>query len=258
MNLINKFSDLSTSHKLLLLLLLGLVLRFLSYYTHPYIHSDSVLYLSINYHDSNNELQAGLDLHRQLPPAILYFMRIFSTLGVDVEFGYRFTSVLLYSFALYPLFYIAKSFVSEKAALFTVFCYVCHPKLIGYSHAVLRETISIPFMICGLALFLLSFDQKKLKYSSLAGICISISYMSRLEYGIAFILGLVLFCMLIYLNVIKESEDKKRHYISSIVLILTMIPVLLLVNLDMKRHESYWDPFAYRKVKGFVLRTFSE
>lgn len=258
MNLIHKFTGLRTSNKLLLLLLLGLILRFLSYYTHPYIHSDSVTYLSINHHDMNGELQSGLDLHRQLPPAILYFMRVFSYLGIDVEFGYRFTSIILYSFTIFPLFYIAKSFLSEKVALFTVFCYVCHPKLIGYSHAVLRESLSIPFIMLGIALILLSYAKKKLSYSVLAGLFISLSYMSRLEYGIAFILGLILFCSLLFLGLIKEAEPKKKHYLISVTLILTMLPVLFLVNIDMRRHKSNWDPFAYRKVKEFVLRAFRE
>ena len=157
MNLIDKISELSTAKKLILLFMLALTLRFLSYYTHPYIHSDSVTYLSINYHDSKGELQKGLDLHRQLPPAILYFMRIFSTLGINVEFGYRFVSVLLYSLVIFPLFYIAKQCVSENASLFTVFCYVCHTKAIGYSHAVLRESLAIPFMIFGLALLFFAY-----------------------------------------------------------------------------------------------------
>ena len=149
MILIEKFTGLPLKKKLFLLFFLALSLRFASYFTHPYIHSDSVTYLSINHHDVNGDIQTGLDLHRQLPPAILYYMRIFSSLGINVEIGYRVTTIFLYSFALISFFYISRFFVSEKAALFASFCYACHPKLIEYSHSILRESISIPFMIFG-------------------------------------------------------------------------------------------------------------
>lgn len=258
MILIEKFTGLPLRKKLILIFFLALTLRFASYYTHPYIHSDSVTYLSINHHDVNGDIQTALDLHRQLPPSILYYMRIFSGLGINVEVGYRVTSIFLYSFALISFFYISRFFISEKTALFASFCYACHPKLIEYSHSILRESISIPFMIFGLSLLLMAFEKNRKNIAAVAGICITISYMARLEYGVAFILGLFLFLFVVALKLVGERKDLIKYLSHSSMIFLTMIPLLLIVNIEMKSYGSFWDPFAYRKVKGFVMRTFGE
>lgn len=258
MILIENFANLPLKKKLLILFILALGLRFASFFTHPYIHSDSVTYLSINHHDVNGDIQTGLDLHRQLPPAILYYMRIFSSLGIDVEVGYRVTTIFLYSLALLSFFYISRFFISEKAALFASFCYACHPKLIEYSHSILRESISIPFMIFGLSLLLMAFYKDRKNIAAVSGIFITISYMARLEYGVAFVLGLFLFLLAVALKMVGDRKDFKKYLSLSSMVFVTMIPLLLIVNIEMKSYESYWDPFAYRKVKGFVLRTFGE
>ena len=258
MKIIELFNSLSISKKLSLLFILALALRFSSYFTHPYIHSDSVTYLSINYHDSIGDIQTGLELHRQLPPAILYFMRGFSNTGIDVELGYRVTGVIFYSLALFSLFYIARFFISENAALFATFCYVCHPKAVDYSHAVLRETIAIPFMLFGLSFLLMSIEKKKYNIAAASGLCIAFSYMARLEYGVAFILGLIVFVLFILIKKNIFTIDRKRYFLSLGILLSSMISLLVIVNIEMKSYDSYWDPFAYRKVKGFVMRTFSE
>lgn len=252
-NLIYKFTDLRTSNKLILLLLLGLILRFLSYYTHPYIHSDSVTYLSINHHDMNGDLQSGLDLYPTLPPAILYFMRLFSNFDIDVEFGYRVSGVILYSFAVIGFFSICRQFLSENASLFASFCYVCHPKLIGYSHGFLRETLAIPCMIFGLALFLKYFEEKKFHYIFLSGLLVSISYMSRIEYGVSLICGIVVFCFFVFLN--KKLNSKKDYLLPCVYLVLSMIPLVLLAYLHMRTYESHWDPIGYQKIKWFLTGT---
>lgn len=250
MNLINKFTDLSTTKKLLSLLLLSLILRFLSYYTHPFIHSDSVTYLSINHHDMMGNLQTGLDLYPSFPPAILYFMRFFSLIGVNVELGYRVTGVLLYSFALLGFFSICRHFISENASLFAAFCYVCHPKLIGYSHGVLRETLAIPCMVFGLALFLKYFENKKVTYIFLAGLLVSISYMSRMEYGVSLICGIIVFCFLVIIN--KKLKPKREYLLACTYLVLSMIPLILLAYMHISTYKSHWDPIAYQKIKWFL------
>jgi 4-amino-4-deoxy-L-arabinose transferase-like glycosyltransferase len=256
MNIINKYSNLSLPQKLFGFFLLALILRFLSYYTNPYLNADSILYLSINFHDMNGQLNEGLKMHSQLPPAMIYFMRVFNFFGINVEIGYRVTSIFFYSFVVFSLFYIAKMMISEKAALFVAFCYAVHPTLIICSHAILRETLSIPFLFFGLSFFLMCLKNKSLLFAILAGVCFAISYMARLEYGIALFGAFTLLLIGQCFKWVKLGEDKRLFWKTTLIALGSMFCLLFIVNIQMKQYDSVWDPFAYRKVKGFFLRAF--
>ena len=167
--LIERLSSLSVKQKLVVIVILGLFLKLLTYWAHPTLHRDSVLYLSINQYAQEGDVDSGLALYPECPPAIYYSLRFVSLFG-NAEIGYRFLSILLYSLTVIPFYHIAFNLTnSQRASLFGALAISIHPKIIDYSHCVLRESISFPFLIFGLFFLVLAYKEN-IYWSIAAGI----------------------------------------------------------------------------------------
>jgi asparagine N-glycosylation enzyme membrane subunit Stt3 len=252
----DKLSNLSLKQKLLIIVGIGFVIKVLTFWTHPTLHRDSVLYMSINYHVINGDVNKGLALYPECPPALLYSLKWMSAFG-NPEFCFRCMSLVLYTLVVVPFYFIVRHFTNQRAALLAAFIISVHPKIIDYSHCVLRESISFPFIVFGVFFTVYSYQNKKLWPATLAGLCFSICYMARIEYGLAVFMGIATYLMyLTYQKMFSKEWDLLALKIMSIISV-SILPLLFLADWSLKGTVSIWDPWAYHKLEGF-FRMFGD
>lgn len=251
------FLDGTVKSKLLAILSLALFLRVCSFFAHPYLQKDSILYLSINHHIVNGNIDKGLELYTLYPPSLLYTLKLIYFTGVPVDIGFRVLSIFLSVLMIIPFFYIARSFLSEKGSLLAAFLLAIHPKVIEYSHTILRESIAYPCIICGVAFMCYAINNKKRSLAILAGLAFAIAYMARVEYGFCVVAALFLFVLADIYQAKRDKREIDWHKATiSIICLFAMVPLLVLAWLDLRYTISAWDPLSLNKFLPYIQRVW--
>ncbi|MCM8536371.1 MAG: glycosyltransferase family 39 protein [Lentisphaeraceae bacterium] len=239
--------------KLCLILLLATILRISSFLTHPYIKKDSILYLSINHHIVNGNIDTGVDLYHLYPPSMYYLMKWIYLSGLPVELGFRCLAISLSIFMLVPFYLTTRSFVSERSSIFATFLLAIHPKVIEYSHAILRDSIAYPSLVFGVAFICYAIKKNSFFWAALGGVLFAITHMARIEYGLSVIAALLMFVFVDVLRAKKEKIEIDLHTVLTVLISLSsMIIILVIVWFDLDGMALRWDPLSFSKIEPYL------
>jgi len=118
----------------------------------------------------------------QYPP--LYPLLIsFTTALPDPEQSFRLILILnsiISTSAVFPAYYLAKEYLTEKKSLITTFLVALHPPGFIYTFTIMCENLFIPLILTSIYFMKKSFDEDTLRANTLAGLFLSLSFLTKL------------------------------------------------------------------------------
>ncbi len=209
--------------------LIALILRIYVAATTRILATDGVAYLEIaRSFDRGEFFEGSAALFSPFYPVLISLL----TPLLDVETSAVSVSVLMGSLTVYPLFGLARRFVSETRAWAPTFLFVFSPYLVRQAGDVLSEPTYFFLVVCFLRLFYLMVDGREMM-GIWAGVTAGLAYLARPEGA-----GLVFAATMILILFNRQMAWQRRRALALSVgaFLLVSIPYVLLL----REHLGYW------------------
>tara|TARA_Y100000310_G_scaffold343159_1_gene449516 strand:- start:30670 stop:32385 length:1716 start_codon:yes stop_codon:yes gene_type:complete len=171
----------------------------------------------------------ALIVHNEIPtqyPPLYSIILSPSYIFNDINNVYLFMkliNVLLSSLIIFPAFFLAKEFISEKKSFSFALLISVLPSNFAFSSYLMSENLFYPLFLISIYFIYKSFRENKLKYDLLASIFIALSYLTRVLSLILPIIVGILIAIELY---------KKRYTIKHVIKksLIYLIPFLLIIS----------------------------
>jgi len=212
----------SYTKKLLILFVALIVLKIvLSFFIQaPSVFSDEYVHAKLArsfFFDQTFDIHEGIPAHQQLPlyPVLLSLSFLFQNMTI-VFFVMKLLNILILSTAIFPIFWIAKDFLSEKKALFLTTMVAFIPSMFITSFYLMSENLFYPLFLFWVYFLYRGFRDNDTLFLNLAGIFLALLFLTRF-------IGLVLVPVMFLLWLFKVRKIKFRKifmpYLVSLVLV---------------------------------------
>lgn len=178
------------------LLAFALRYRFLATYNYPMmIHEqDAVGYMDV----AKSFLHLRLPSVHGRPPGYPIVIALFALLPVGLEYAARLASVFMDAMIVFPLFCIARIYLSRVGAFVVCLLWAFFPVSLYFSRSPLSQSSYLCFLLIGAAALYPGLQKRDWRWFFYSGIFMALSYLTRPEgivgFGYGFILCLTLLC----------------------------------------------------------------
>lgn len=218
--------------KTLLLWYLGFILikSILSYFIPaPSIFNDEYLYVKMarSFFNFGSFSVHGVATHQYPPlyPIILSISYIFNDMNV-VYFVMKVINAIVSSLVIFPSFFMAREFLSEKKSFLVAIMISVLPSNFAFTPFLMAENLFYPLFLFSIYFIYKSFTKKEYKWDILAGIFIGLSYLTRITAVILIaVVGAVFLINLVRKKRLVESVKKK--VVLFLMAFITIIPWLI-------------------------------
>ncbi len=173
----------------------------------------------------------GVKVHPLFP----FLMAVVSKCGIGYEAAGRALSILFGTLTLFPVYLMSKGAYGRKVAHYSAFLFAIHPYLFVDASNVLRDSMSIFFIVMTFFIAWKGFEERKDRYLVLSGCTAALAYLTKAE-GLFCIIAVFLF---IWMRDPRFKEttlrDRLRSTISFAAISLTMA-VCLIIIFSLKSH----------------------
>ncbi len=161
-----------------------------------------------------------------------------------IYMGMKIVNVFISSAIIFPAYFLAKEFLSEKKALTITALIAVLPLTINTSNYIMAENLFYPLVMLYVFVLYKAFQQNKTSYFVLAGLILAATFMTKLT-GIA----LVPVCAIVYACKYKKIHWKNILYHYGLALIL-VLPWLI------RTHLIFGNPLgSYSQGLGNLAKT---
>ncbi|HUW23120.1 MAG TPA: glycosyltransferase family 39 protein [bacterium] len=215
----------------------GFLIRFIFLLHIPMIETDGVFYATLGRKLVSLHPWEGIDAY--WPPFYPVLIGLSSFIFKDLEFSGRIVSAIIGSILIIPAFFLIREIFQEKVAKLSVILMIFHPRLVISSQQVLTEITYAFLVVTGIFTGLIAFKKKKIWLFLLAGLIFGLSYLTRPEGFLIYILMVfwVLFFPQLFL---KNNQTKNKRSLIFLAFSLGFFIFALPYLFFVKKELGYW------------------
>ena len=222
---------------LALSVLVGFLIRFIFLLRIPMIETDGVFYATLGKKLVSLHPWEGIDAY--WPPFYPLLTGLSSFIFKDLEFSGRMVSAIMGSILIIPAFFLIREIFQEKVARLSAILLIFHPRLVVSSQQVLTEITYTFLVVTGIFTGLIAFKKRKVWLFLLAGLIFSLSYLTRPEGFLIYIL-MVFWILFFPQLVLKNNQAKKKKSLVVLAFSLGFFIFALPYLLFIKKELGYW------------------
>jgi hypothetical protein len=205
--------------------------------TSPGVFTDEYLYSKMAqsvFQEGNLDIHGNQDVQKYLPlyPAILSLAYFFS----DPFVAIKIINAILSTLVLFPLFILAKEFLSEKKALIGATLVSLFAANFNITNYIMAENLFFFLFILEIVLLYFAFKTQEKKYFFLSGIILGLGYWTKAS-------GMILIpvAFLVFLIYRKKFTNIIIHYVTALIVV---IPIIM-------RNLSFHGATTYAVTSGY-------
>jgi hypothetical protein len=219
-----------------LLLAFALAVRVFQSVNTQVIELDSYTIIEIARTFGNLSSLTLMDFAVNVHPLFPFLMALVSKCGIGYEAAGKALSILFGTLTIFPVYLMAKDTYGRKVGRYSAFLFAIHPYLFVNASNVLRDSMSIFFIVMTFFIAWKGFQEKKDRYLVLSGCMAALAYLTKAE-GLFCIVAVFLF---IWMRDPHREEttvrDRLRSTISFASVALTAA-VCLIIVFSLKAHS---------------------
>jgi len=214
------------------------------------IETDGVFYATLGRKLVSSRPWEGVDAYWS--PFYPVLVGLSSLIFKDLEFSGRMVSAIMGSVLIIPAFFLIREIFNEEVAKFSVILMIFHPRLVFSSQQALTEITYAFLVVTGIFMGLIAFKKMKIWLFLLAGFIFGLSYLTRPEGFLIYIL-LILWILFFSRLILRNSWSKNRKILVVLTFSLGFFILALPYLLFIRKELGYW---AISEKSGYNFYTF--
>ena len=213
------------------------LIRFIFLLRIPMIETDGVFYATLGRKLVSSPPWQGIDAYWS--PFYPILIGLSSFIFKDLEFSARMVSAVMGSILIIPAFFLIREIFKEEVAKLSVILMIFHPRLVIFSQQALTEITYTFLVVTGILTGLIAFKKTKIWLFLLAGLIFGLSYLTRPEGFLIYIL-LILWILFFPLLFFKNKQSKNRKGLALLTFSLGFFIFALPYLFFIKKELGYW------------------